>query len=177
MDVDFSYKKETDAVIGSAFDVWNEIGHGFHEKPYENALAVEFGYRNIPFSQQPRYSINYRGVKVSEYIPDLIVYELVIVDTKVIDRITDLEVGQMLDYPRITGLPVGLILNFKILNSNSAESSPRLKNSSATKTSDLLLINVHLRSSAVKKSLQTISPCALIIATNSASLISAKLSL
>lgn len=113
MNADFSYKKETDAIIGSAFEVLNEIGHGYHEKPYENSLAVEFNHRQITFLQQPRYPIVYRGVKVSEYIPDLIAYNLVIVDAKVIDRITNHEVGQMLNYLRITGLPVGLILNFK----------------------------------------------------------------
>ena len=113
MDADFIYKKETDAFIGSAFDVLNEIGHGFHEKPYENSLVVEFKRRNRSFLQQTRYPILYRGVKVSENIPDLIAFELVIVDTKVIERITDLEIGQILNYLRITGLPVGLILNFK----------------------------------------------------------------
>lgn len=113
MDADFSYKKEIDAIIGSAFDVLNEIGHGFHEKPYENALAVEFGYRNIPLLQQPRYPVLYCGVKVSEYVPDLIAFKTVIVDTKVIERVTDHEIGQMLNYLRITGLPVGMILNFK----------------------------------------------------------------
>ncbi|MGL5017429.1 MAG: GxxExxY protein, partial [Luteolibacter sp.] len=102
-----------DAIIGSAFDVLNEIGHGFHEKPYENSLVVEFGFRQIPFLQQPRYPLTYRGIQVSEYIPDLIAFGLVIVDTKVIERITDHEVGQMLNYLRITALPVGLILNFK----------------------------------------------------------------
>ena len=113
MDADFSLKNETDVIIGSAFDVLNEIGHGFHEKPYENSMVVEFQYRKIPYLQQPRYPILYRGVRVSEYIPDLIAFELVIVDTKVIERITDHEIGQMLNYLRITGLPVGLILNFK----------------------------------------------------------------
>ena len=113
MNADFLYKKETDAIIGSAFDVLNEIGHGFHEKPYENSMAVEFQYRNIPYLQQPRYPIRYREVVVSEYVPDLIAFELVIVDTKVIERINDHEIGQMLNYLRITGLPVGLILNFK----------------------------------------------------------------
>ena len=113
MNADFLYKKETDAIIGSAFDVLNEIGHGFHEKPYENSMAVEFQYRNIPYLQQPRYPIRYREVVVSEYIPDLIAFELVIVDTKVIESINDHEIGQMLNYLRITGLPVGLILNFK----------------------------------------------------------------
>ncbi len=113
MNADFSYKEETDSIIGSAFAVVNEIGHGFHEKPYENALAIEFNHRGIPFIQQPRYPILYRGIKVSEYIPDLIAFEKIIVDTKVIERITDQEVGQMLNYLKITGLSVGLILNFK----------------------------------------------------------------
>ncbi len=113
MNTDFPYKEETDAIIGYAFPVLNEIGHGFHEKPYENALAVEFAHRGIPFSQQPRFPILYRGVKVSEFIPDLIAFDKVIVDTKVIDHITDQEIGQMLNYLKITGLPVGLILNFK----------------------------------------------------------------
>ena len=113
MNADFSFKEETDTIIGSAFAVLNEIGHGFHEKPYENALAVEFGHRNIPFVQQPRFPILYRGVKVSEYVPDLIAFDRIIVDAKVIERVTDQEIGQMLNYLKITGLPVGLILNFK----------------------------------------------------------------
>jgi len=113
MDTDFSYKTETDLIIGSAFAVLNEIGHGYHEKPYENGLAVEFGFRDIPFLQQPRYPIIYRGVQVSEFVPDLIAFGKIIVDTKVIERITDHEIGQMLNYLKITGLPVGLILNFK----------------------------------------------------------------
>jgi GxxExxY protein len=74
---------------------------------------VEFGLRGIPWSQQPRYDVVYKTVKVGEYVPDLIVYGCVVVDTKVIDRITDHELGQMLNYLKITGHPVGLILNFK----------------------------------------------------------------
>ena len=88
MNADFSYKKETDAIIGSAFAVLNEVGHGFHEKPYENALVVEFQHRRIPCLQQPRFPMLYRGVKISEFIPDLIAFEKVIVDAKVIERIT-----------------------------------------------------------------------------------------
>ena len=113
MDADFSYKEETEAIIGSAFAVLNEIGHGFHEKPYENAMAVEFEYRDIPFLQQPRYPIIYRGIQVSEFVPDLIAFGKIIVDAKVIERITDMEIGQMINYLKITGLPIGLILNFK----------------------------------------------------------------
>ena len=113
MDTDFSYKNETDLIIGSAFAVLNEVGHGYHEKPYENGLAVEFKFREIPFLQQPRYPIFYRGVQISEFVPDLVAFGKIIVDTKVIERITDHEIGQMLNYLKVTGLPIGLILNFK----------------------------------------------------------------
>ena len=113
MNADFSFKEETDLIIGSAFSVLNEVGHGYHEKPYENGLAVEFEFRQIPFLQQPRYPIFYRGVQISEFVPDLIAFGKIIVETKVIERITDVEIGQMLNYLKVTGLPVGLILNFK----------------------------------------------------------------
>jgi len=113
MDADYPCKEETDAIIGCAFAVLNEIGHGYHEKPYENSLAVEFDYRGIPYLQQPRFPIIYRDKQVAEYIPDLIAFNKVIIDTKVIERITDSEIGQMLNYLKTTGLPVGLILNFK----------------------------------------------------------------
>ena len=104
---------ETERIIGCAFAVLNALGHGFHEKPYEEALVVDFIYHEIPFAQQARYPITYRDSKVGEYVPDLVVFGKVVVDTKTIDRITDHEVGRMLNYLRATGLHVGLILNFK----------------------------------------------------------------
>jgi GxxExxY protein len=107
------FEAETSAIISCGFEVLNALGHGLLEKPYENSLCVEFALRNIPWCQQPRYDVLYKNVKVGEYIPDLIVFGFVVVDTKVVDRITDHELGQMLNYLKITGHPVGLILNFK----------------------------------------------------------------
>ncbi|MEM1082727.1 MAG: GxxExxY protein [Verrucomicrobiota bacterium] len=106
-------KDEAHAIVGCAMEVLNGIGHGLHEKPYENALTVEFRYRQIPFSQQPRFPVVWRKVKVGEFIPDLIAFDKVIIDTKTVERITDHERGQMLNYLRITNLPLGLIINFK----------------------------------------------------------------
>ena len=100
-------------IVGAAIEVLNGLGHGFHEKPYENALVIEFGLRNIPYKQQPNYEMVYKGQKVGLFIPDLIAYDAVVVDTKVIDRITDVERGKMLNYLKITKLRVGVILNFK----------------------------------------------------------------
>jgi GxxExxY protein len=106
-------KTETEAIIGCAFEVLNELGHGLLEKPYENALVVEFGLRSISCEQQRRYDVLYKTVKVGEYVPDLIAFGSVVVDAKVIERITDHELGQMLNYLKIIGHPVGLILNFR----------------------------------------------------------------
>ncbi len=103
----------TFAIIGCAMEVLNTLGHGLPEKPYENALVVEFGLKGISCDQQRRFQVDYKAVTVGEFIPDLIAGQAVIVDTKVIERITDLERGQMLNYLRITGLKVGLIVNFK----------------------------------------------------------------
>jgi len=101
------------SVVGCALEVLNTVGHGLHEKPYENALVVEFGLRKIRLEQQPRFGIFYKGVPIGDYVPDLIVGSALVVDAKVIDRITDHERGQMLNYLKITKLRVGLILNFK----------------------------------------------------------------
>ena len=68
-------------------DVLNGLGHGFHEKPYENALVMEFRARNIPFQQQRVFEILYKGRKVGEYIPDLIVFDRIVVDTKVVEKL------------------------------------------------------------------------------------------
>ena len=107
------FKAETEKVIGFAFDILNEVGHGFHEKIYENALVVSFKINRIAFEQQRRFPVSFRGEQVGEFAPDLIAFGTVLVDTKVIDRITDIERGQMLNYLRIAKLRVGLILNFK----------------------------------------------------------------
>ena len=110
---DFSCKEETHAIIGGAFEVLNELRHGLNEKLYENSLVVEFKRHSIAFDQQRRFEVLYKGEHVGEFIPDLIAFGKVVADAKCIERITDHERGQMLNYLRITKLPVGLILNFK----------------------------------------------------------------
>lgn len=106
-------KEEVYQVVGCAMEVPNTLGHGLLEKPYENALVVEFGLKDIPYKQQPRFDVIYKGVKVGDYVPDLIVFDKVVVDAKTIECVTDIERGQILNYLKITQLRVGLILNFK----------------------------------------------------------------
>ena len=106
-------KEEVYAVVGCAIEVLKVLGHGLHEKIYENCLGVEFELRDIAYTQQERHPVIYKGKVVGEYVPDLLVQGKLIVDTKTIDRITDHDRGQMLNYLRITDLRAGIILNFK----------------------------------------------------------------
>jgi len=106
-------KEEAHQIVGCAMEVLNVLGHGLLEKPYENALVVEFGLQGIPFRQQSRFDVEYKSVKVGEYIPDLICFDQVVVDTKTVERITNHEIGQMMNYLKITNLRLGLLLNFK----------------------------------------------------------------
>ena len=95
-------------IMGCAFEVLKEVGHGLHEKPYENAMAIAMDESGMAVGQQERYPIMFRDKVIGEYIPDLVADDAVIIDAKVIDRITDHERGQMLNYLKIPGLRVGV---------------------------------------------------------------------
>ena len=70
----YALKEETHTILGCAFDVLNEHGHGLNEKCYENSLVVEFKLRGIAFYQQRRNEVLYKGHLVGEFTPDLIAY-------------------------------------------------------------------------------------------------------
>jgi GxxExxY protein len=76
------FKDEVYAITGAAMEVPNTLGNGLNEKVYENALVVECRLRKIPFDQQPRFPVDYKGCRVGEFIPDLILHGKIIVDTK-----------------------------------------------------------------------------------------------
>jgi GxxExxY protein len=107
------HKELSFEIVGAAMEVLNTLGHGLNEKVYENALVAELKTRGVSVQQQKRFKVLYKNVLVGEYIPDLLVDEKVIVDTKTIDSVSDAEVGQVLNYLRIAKLKLGIILNFR----------------------------------------------------------------
>ncbi len=107
------FHAEVGRILDAAFEVQRHLGHGLLEKPYENALVYELELRGISYVQQPRYKLDYKGRFVGEFIPDLVVFGAIVVDTKTIDHIGDIEIAQMLNYLRLTQLRVGFIINFK----------------------------------------------------------------
>ncbi|GAA5481841.1 GxxExxY protein [Haloferula sargassicola] len=103
---------ETKTIIGMAYEVMNEIGCGLREKAYERALVRDFQLQSIAHDQQRQFPVIYKDTVIDTLIPDLIVFDRIIIDTKTIEHITSREIAQMLNYLRITRLPVGLIINF-----------------------------------------------------------------
>jgi GxxExxY protein len=107
------HQELTQRIIGAAMEVHCELRNGLDEKLYENALCIEFAEMGINFSQQQRFCVMYKKRLIGTLIPDLIVENLVIVDTKVVDEFNDEHLSQMIGYLKITGLKVELLLNFK----------------------------------------------------------------
>ncbi len=104
--------EQTATIIGIAYEVMNEVGCGFREKAYERAMVREFQLRSIPYDQQKEFALLYKDTQIDTLVPDLIVYDQIIVDTKTIKAITDVELAKMLSYLKATKLPLGLIINF-----------------------------------------------------------------
>lgn len=107
------FPDESYALMGAAFEVYKELGPGFLEGVYESAFARELGKRNIPFRRQVHFDVLYKGEPLGKhYICDLLVYGKIIIELKAIRTISDIEVAQVLNYLKVTGLSLALILNF-----------------------------------------------------------------
>jgi GxxExxY protein len=103
----------SNAIIGAAMRVLNELKPGLDEKLYERAMAIELRQRGHDVVLQRSYPVSYGGEMIGNLLPDLIVDETVIVDPKVVSAFNETHVAQMLGYLNITGLPLALLLNFK----------------------------------------------------------------
>lgn len=104
---------KTYAIIGAAMEVHRELGHGFLEAVYQEALAIEFARRGIPFEREVELAIHYRDQLLkTKYRADFICYESVVVETKAISQLTSSDQGQVINELKATGMEVGLLINF-----------------------------------------------------------------
>ena len=107
------YKEEVYQIVGAAIDVHKELGYGFLESVYEEAISLVSEKRNIPFQTQVKIPVYFKGKKLNkEFIADYIGYEKIIVEFKCIPKLTKVEEAQIINYLKATGFKVGLLINF-----------------------------------------------------------------
>ncbi|MBR1733532.1 MAG: GxxExxY protein [Alloprevotella sp.] len=111
--VDLICKDEVYAIIGAAMAVHRELGCGFLEAVYQEALAMELTTRGIPYVREPRLSLTYHGQLLKKYYtPDFICYSQVIVELKSVEYLNRVHEYQLLNYLKTAKLPTGLLINF-----------------------------------------------------------------
>ncbi|MEA1922661.1 MAG: GxxExxY protein [Pseudomonadota bacterium] len=109
------HEKLSESIIGASMTVLNELKPGLDEKLYERALVIELQERGHSVQQQKVFKVHYKEHVIGKLIPDLIVDDLIIVDTKVVTSFNDSHIAQMVGYLTLTGLRLALLVNFKHL--------------------------------------------------------------
>jgi GxxExxY protein len=109
----FIYKEECYKIIGSAMDVHRELGFGFLEAVYQEALALVFDEKKIPYIKEKVLDIYFKNkLLTKKYVADFVCYDNVIVELKASDGLTDADTAQVLNYLKATKNRIGLLLNF-----------------------------------------------------------------
>lgn len=108
----YEHERLTERVLGCFFDVYNELGYGFLESVYENAMAVALEQAQVSFNRQASLPVNFRGRRIAVFRPDLVVAGVVILEVKSASAVHDSHSAQLLNYLRCSDVEIGLLLNF-----------------------------------------------------------------
>ena len=110
---DLLYAKEIYEITGAAMEVQNELGIGFQEPVYQEALAIELKNRGVPFEREKELTITYKGIQLEKkYYADFVCYGKIIVELKAVEEINNEHVAQVLNYLHATNIKLGYIINF-----------------------------------------------------------------
>lgn len=107
------YKDECYKIMGACFEVYKEKGCGFGEPIYQECLSIELGIQGIPFTEQSRLDLEYKGRPLKQsFKPDFICFESIILEIKAVSKLTDEHRAQVHNYLKATGNKLGLLVNF-----------------------------------------------------------------
>ena len=110
--MEYLYSDITSEVLNAFYDVYNELGYGFLEKVYKNALFNELTQRGIKCQKEYPISVYYKGVCVGDYYADIMIDDKIILELKAVKTILPEHIAQLNNYLRATNAEVGLLLNF-----------------------------------------------------------------
>jgi GxxExxY protein len=99
-------------IIAAAYNVHNELGHGFLERVYKNALAIELEEAGLKCSREVPLKVSYHNRIVGDYYADIIVEDKIVVEVKAVNKLDSIHEVQLVNYLKATGLNVGLLINF-----------------------------------------------------------------
>lgn len=108
-----AYRELSHTVLGAAFAVHNALGPGLLESAYEGGLVIELRHRGLDFERQRVYPVYYRGEMAGAYVADLVVEGKVIMELKSVKELTRVMEAQLVNYLRLSKVPVGYLLNFQ----------------------------------------------------------------
>jgi GxxExxY protein len=111
-DKNYLHADLTDKIIACAYDVYNQLGFGFSEKVYENAMMIKISQKSLTAAQQTPVNVFFEKQLVGEYFPDLLVENKVIVELKAVSSLSKAHEAQLVNYLKATGIKVGLLVNF-----------------------------------------------------------------
>lgn len=129
-DRNYKHTELTEKIIGCAYKVYNQLGAGFLEKIYESALMIELKCIGLSAEQQYPVKVYYNEILIGEYVADIVVEGLVIIELKAVNNIVNAHEVQLVNYLKATKIEVGLLINFgdqitikrKILTKNQRKS-------------------------------------------------------
>jgi GxxExxY protein len=111
--MDLIYREEVYAIVGTCFEVYNEMGSGFLEDVYQESLERELESRSISFEAKPKLPIHYKGkLLTKKYEPDFVVHPKIIMEIKAVKALTDEHRAQVHNYLKASNFKVGLLVNF-----------------------------------------------------------------
>jgi GxxExxY protein len=102
----------SEKIIGCCFEIMKELGSGFLEKVYKNALFLAMKQKGLNVLTEQAFEVTFRGHKIGRYVADLIVENLIVIELKCASTLMSEHQAQVINYLKVSGIPVGLLINF-----------------------------------------------------------------
>jgi len=110
--MELKHKELSEKIIAAAYNVHKELGYGFLEKIYKNALVIELGENGIKCAAEFPLKVKYHNIVIGDYYADIVVDDKIVIEVKAVSKLESVHEVQLVNYLKATGIEVGLLINF-----------------------------------------------------------------